>query len=136
MLHQEPPGQTRSGPVRSACHFDSEYFDLGRIRVDPLVEFLNIFNVTNILGTTPLTIGTSGRCWRPRWSRTALFEQAFDDRRRHVRQCGQLFLRSGVQIDRPLPTRAMAGEHPARCEADPDVALRWISPSALRADLA
>ncbi|HEU4890316.1 MAG TPA: TonB-dependent receptor, partial [Vicinamibacterales bacterium] len=32
----------------------SRPFTIGRIRVEPLVELFNVFNVTNILGTTPL----------------------------------------------------------------------------------
>jgi len=32
----------------------SRTFVIGRVRIDPLVELFNVFNVTNILGTTPL----------------------------------------------------------------------------------
>jgi len=32
----------------------SRPFSVGRMRVDPVVELFNVFNVTNILGTTPL----------------------------------------------------------------------------------
>jgi hypothetical protein len=32
----------------------SRTFVIGRVRVDPLMELFNVFNVTNILGTTPL----------------------------------------------------------------------------------